>query len=246
MRNFTQDKVNPILNSFSLDINIGVLNLTFSETINATSVDFTQLTLQHTSSYPLLTYTLTTGLVISDNDPLLTLILNPTDLNLIKTIDELADTNYNALLNTYLAITTRAIRDMNGNYNNELRSDIGALGVSAVIPDTTRPTLINASLDLNVGMMSLTFDETVREETIDMTEITLLSSIFNNTSTIRLVLFYNKSINLCVYFYSYLFKLSIDIPYKSYCIHSLVAIILIFKSSLLLYKLSSLYRNIFW
>ena len=150
-------------------MNIGQLILNFSETINVSTINFTQFTFQNTGSHSTSGYSLTSGVIITPNGPSVIVMIYNEELNRIKTINGLADGNFNPLQNTYLAITPFAFRDMNMNFNKEIRSDILAQRITSFIPDTTRPELISATLNLNQGSLTLDFSETVRESTLDLT-----------------------------------------------------------------------------
>ena len=173
VRYFTEDKTKPIIRSFSLDLNLGYLSLVFSETVNASSILLTQITLQNRQFYPSLVYRLTGGSVLTPNGPSITILLNISGLNSIKAIDGLADANGDPSSNTFLAATSLFIRDMNDNFNEEIRSDIMALGLSMFYPDQTRPYIISSILNLDQGSILLSFSETVRESTLDISMFTL-------------------------------------------------------------------------
>ena len=181
MRYFIDDRTPPILESFSLDMNIALLSLTFSETIDVSTINLTQFTFQNARSHPSSTHTLIDGLITTPNGPSVNVTIFNEELNNIKAIDGLADSNFDPLLNTFLAITSFAFRDMNMNFNNEIRSDTMAQRITSFILDTTRPELVSSTLNLNEGSLTLNFSETMRESTLDLT----LFSLLDNESTFR-------------------------------------------------------------
>ena len=162
-------------------MNIALLILNFSETIDVSTINLTQFTLQNRDSNPSYTYSLASGVITTPNGPSTIVMIYNEELNYIKAINGLADSNFNPLQNTFLAITPFAFRDMNMNFNNEIRSDMMAKSVTSFIPDTTHPELISATLNLNQGSVTFDFSETVRESTLDLT----LFSLQDNVTTIR-------------------------------------------------------------
>ncbi|KAI6655294.1 hypothetical protein LOD99_2129 [Oopsacas minuta] len=173
VRYFLPDTVIPKLLSFSFDLDMASLFLTFSETVDVRTINFTQFTLQNDQSYPSLIYPLSGGTTPSPNGPSVTIIITYLDLNNIKAIDQLADSNSNPLLNTFLAISPFTVKDMNMNFNEEIRSDTMGKQVNVFYPDVTRPELLSAILNLNDGSLTLIFSETIRESTLDLTRFTL-------------------------------------------------------------------------
>jgi len=110
---FTADFVEPELVSFDLDMDgSGLLILTFTESVNVSSLDVMQLSLLKTPSNESASYTLS-SLSYSEtgNGPVVEIQLHLDDLNQIKVISELATSR----LTTYLGITAGLISDMNAN-----------------------------------------------------------------------------------------------------------------------------------
>ena len=101
---FVEDEILPVLLSFDLDINNGVLRLTFSESVNSSSINSTQLTLQSSSVTSMLTsmYTLmddSSVPVIEESDGVvLVFTLTDVDLNNIKQIVSLATNENNTFI----------------------------------------------------------------------------------------------------------------------------------------------------
>ena len=172
------DTTQPELVMFSLDINEGILNLTFSETVDATSLKVDQITLLahpeanesdyvHSLSPPPYGGSGTNSI----NSTLISITLGDGDLNEIKRLFRLA-TSVNT---TFLSITEDTIVDMSGlkvaPYNET--SPLRAFEVKA---DTTDPVLVGFSLDMNEGVLSLTFSETVNSDSFNVLFVTLLDS----------------------------------------------------------------------
>ena len=99
------------------------------------------------------------------------------DLNNIKAIDQLADSTYDSRMNTFIAISPFTVRDMNMNFNAEIRSDMMAKQIDLFFPDVTRPEISSAIMNLNEGSLTLIFSETVKESTLDLTQFSLQDNL---------------------------------------------------------------------
>ena len=173
------DSTPPELSFFSFDLNNGLLLLTFSETVNASSLDPTAITLQSSSSSTMYSYTLTGGNATTDNTPEVTLQLTVEDLNEVKRIAELAT----SLTNTYLSAEAETIYDMAGFNLTIIPNDTAKLA-SDFVQDTTNPVLLSFTLNLTSEQLALTFDETVSYSSVVLRLLTLQSGL--NGSAINL------------------------------------------------------------
>ena len=151
------DRTPPELNSFTLDLDGGLIILTFSETVEAASFDPTALSLQSAASGSALVYTLRGGSVVSLEDtPYITLELTPADLNAVKAIRGLA-TNRD---DTYLSLAMGGVQDIVGLNVTAVTAD-GALLADNYTTDQTPPIIMGVSLNLTTNELILTFDETI-------------------------------------------------------------------------------------
>ena len=166
-----EDTTRPSLDSFDLDLDNGVITLVFSESVNITSFDTTQLTLQNDRSGPSTTYTLGGGVASQRLSTTIDVSLLANDLNRIKALPNLASLRSNA----YLSITSGTVRDMNNNYVVS-RSMSDALLVTGYIEDRTGPQIVGFELDYNSGILSVYFDETVDLGTLDPRALTFQST----------------------------------------------------------------------
>ena len=170
---FDPDRTNPSLDSFNLNLTTETLELTFDETVDATTFDVTGITLVSTRNATTATsYTLKAGSHTLDNSTFITVQLDIDDLNEIKRLRELAVSDDT----TYIAIRRRLVKDMNDNNvnNNTLSS---ALGVTEFGMDTVNPVLASFDLNLNLDLLSLTFVETIRADSLNITYLTLINGI---------------------------------------------------------------------
>ena len=156
--NFTQDKTNPELTAFSLDMDTGILHLTFSETVNTSSITVESITLlnQATSNFPIM-LSLSGGTVLTTMDStMIDVEITKMDFDTIKRERGLAD----AINTTYLATQFQAVFDMNGNPLTGILLN-EAIRASVFVPDTSPPTLLLYYLDVDSGLLILSFSETV-------------------------------------------------------------------------------------
>ena len=172
---FVPDMVSPRLNEFALDLTNEILTLSFSETVDASTIDVTGITLlsgpsveiNGTAAGNITVYNrvLVGGVVLSPgeggstlgpNDPVILLKLDSGDLNYIKSVMGLT-TEVN---NTWLSLQPFTIDDMNANPVQEI-SFTDPLQADNFVEDTVKPELVSFDLDMNVGQLHLTFTETV-------------------------------------------------------------------------------------
>ena len=168
------DTTPPTILQFSLDVDSGILRLTFSEVVNTSTLEPTEITLQNTidgnDTYIQLNMsevTPTTPASVVD------VLLSFEDLEEIKIMMQFAvDEN-----TTYLAATNETVRDMVGLPLVAIPRSNALVAVEH-LEDQTAPMLTNFSLDLNTGILTFTFDETVLVNTLTFGSITLQSTQF--------------------------------------------------------------------
>jgi hypothetical protein len=169
------DKTQPRLLDFAIDMNAGILHMRMSESVNIASIATNVLKItngyktvevdyyeSHTFSSQDTAYTVGTvvqsGPSYSDSDdgPEVTVTLGRRDLNELKRLlDTATGTD-----NTHLTFDAPFIADMNGN-SVELWQEHAAQAAISYTPDTTPPTLMTFDIDLDQGLLYLNFDETV-------------------------------------------------------------------------------------
>ena len=186
--NFVRDGIRPVLTNFSLDVNAGVLVLTFSETVEAETLNISSITLQSaTTVVPGERVRLEEGLEPelsssnSTDDPILTVFIGSADLNAVKRIFELA----NALSSTFLTIDDGGISDMVGLPVRPVEPD-SALPAGAYAADTVGPELLSFGLNLTSELLVLTFDETVNVDSFSVARVVLLS-VANTSYSVRVL-----------------------------------------------------------
>ena len=179
VRTFTEDATRPELRAFVLDLNDDTLVLSFSETVNVSSLDISEITLQPFANATNFSYTLMPSfefpegtVTTTTNRPIIVLDLGTADLNEIKRIPQLA-TEFS---NTFISVTVDTVVDMNGLPLVAIEPN-AALQVQQYVPDTTNPVLIGFDFDLDSGLLTLTFNETVNIGSINPPSVSFQDSI---------------------------------------------------------------------
>ena len=162
---FTPDTSSPELEWFDLNLSTEILTLYFSETVRVSTLDIRRFVLQGNVT-AVINHTFSLATVLTENAPLVRLLLLKQDLNAIKKLRTLA-TSHN---DTFLAFSLDTIRDMN---NNRIEPRLSGKQVRRFTEDTVPPRLESFVLDLNSGELLLTFTETVRASTFDPTSANL-------------------------------------------------------------------------
>ena len=167
----------PQLSAYDLDLDTGTFAFYFSESVNASSFNPTQLTLQQYvlggdtyTSYTLMNYP-STPLVTDVSSTVIIFTLTVEDLNNIKSQVNLATTPGV----TYLSITSNFLSDQLTTIISVNTSDSEARCAAGYNPDTSCPYLQAFELDLNMGLLLLTYYEPINSSTLDPTQITIQS-----------------------------------------------------------------------
>ena len=170
---YSADTVNPELVTFDLDLNSEQLTLIFNETVDASTLFVRSITLQSSSDSSVDSYTLRSSTleVGSEDAPEVVISLSSGDLNQIKSRPSLATNSSNA----YLSILSNTIQDMVG-LNVESVFPTSASPVRTFTPDTTGPSITIFSIDMNTGILTLTFNEYILQETFNVSLVGLRAS----------------------------------------------------------------------
>lgn len=169
---FTEDITGPFLVSWTLDMDsMGLMSLTFDEPVDITTFHVDQLTLQSDAGGSV-SYSLTgsSGVTPNDTSELFNINLMADDLNNIKALSALGTSDSN----TFLSFGTSMISDLNFNPVFAVPTS-SAIQVNSFSPDLTSPSLLSFSANFYIGILSLTFDETVRVSALDILGLTLVN-----------------------------------------------------------------------
>ena len=167
---YVADSTRPTLVSYAVDMDRGVMLLTFSETMSASDLIVSQLSLASTGLSDAAVFTLTgTSTVVNVDAPVLQVNMSVADLNEVKRLRPLALSQ----AATFLAASESAARDTVGNKVTAIAAN-SALAAAAFTKDSTAPRLVAFSLNMNTGLLALTFDETVDIATVSAPALTLM------------------------------------------------------------------------
>ena len=148
------DTSNPQLTSFSLDMNLSIITLFFSETVNGSSFSYDGLILGDIDG--LNEHQLSSGVSNQLYSPFHQVKFYDYDVNLIK-----ENTNFGTSeLNTFLQIRRFLVADMSGNYV-DIFPNSSRLQCANFIPDSIPPEIVYSHLDMNTGTISFIFSEPV-------------------------------------------------------------------------------------
>lgn len=156
---FTYDATSPEIVAFSLDLEAGVLELTFSETVDFDRLNVSALTIQSSSTSSSVSQRLTgtissaTGRV---SDTVATIRLTTADIAALKADTRLASAAGSTFLTAGTLLLTDTARSPNA--LAPLLSS-AALSTTVFTADGTSPTLGSFSVNMQVGQVYLTFDE---------------------------------------------------------------------------------------
>jgi len=168
---YVGDDVPPTLQQFVLDLSAGLLRLSFSEPMQGSVFDASKLSVQNASSLRLpaqVTLSAQSYASAVDGATSITVSLSAADLALIKTTSNLATD----VTTTYLTVASGLVKDMAGN-DAVVISSAGALAASGLVADGNLARLSNFSLDMNAGVLRLTFNSLVNPATLQVGGLSL-------------------------------------------------------------------------
>lgn len=169
---FINDTTRPELNAYTFDLGRGLLHLTFTETVDPDTLNANAFDLQSAPAFPVNSISLSSITTNSSRGPEIFAFIYGPDLDIIKQSPGFAT----ARGNTYLTIGNGTVHDMAGNLLVGIRSD-GALQTTTFVLDDVQPELISFTLDMDSGVLNLSFSESVLTEgVLDLRAITLQSN----------------------------------------------------------------------
>lgn len=167
---FVTDNIAPKMNSFDMNLTTGILLMYFSETVDASSVVVRKFSLtSKVASYAFTNCTVTA--VDSPNNSshstIVSMAISRTDLNEIKRATNLCTVQANCILD----VKSGAVLDM---FKNALVPV--QVPVDVIVGDEIKPSLKSFALDMNTGVLSLSFDETVNSDSLVVAKVTVYSA----------------------------------------------------------------------
>ena len=167
---FTEDTTAPELVAFDLDMDNGEIIMTFTETVDVSSVGVGGLTLRSASDDIGVSVLNISGGELSEEDStVITLSLSSADISTLKQDATLATSR----ADSYLSLASSTVVDMNGNGVVAVES----LQVTSYTADETRPSLENFDVDIDAGTLLIRFSEPVNASSFDSTKIVVQNSI---------------------------------------------------------------------
>ena len=182
---YVGDTSAPTVDSITLNMEENYLLFNMSELIRTSSVDVTQIQIAEMYSGSSQDYSLTTSSQVDVNTTFTTQILvrlSSSDANTIKYRNPMglrANTSY-------LSFTSTFVQDSFGNNVQEVPTSSPVI-TDVFIADTSPPVLQAFTLDMDAGTIALTFDESVKSDNMDLTQLTLQSRAISAQGT-KLVL----------------------------------------------------------
>ncbi|KAL5489577.1 hypothetical protein EMCRGX_G018687 [Ephydatia muelleri] len=180
---YIPDFTRPTLASYDVYLNTMMAVFTFSEPVDLTTFDPTQVNFQNAMSASTVKYTLTGGNSYQHIYNEIILMFTLSDENALKASPDLLT----SINKTFLSIPAELVQDMNANPVNQIKTS-SALQANMLYMDTNKPYLVSFTLDRGVGMLNLTFNETVDGSTLYIPSITLLNAAVNSTANYTLTL----------------------------------------------------------
>lgn len=166
---YIEDQASATLDSFDLDMNALKLHLTFSEPMNANSLDTAKFVLQSKASSPDASIKFSSSSTASGNGRVIVVDIGDLDANKIKSDARIGT----GLGNSFLSTDGSAVQDVAGTAMDEISSN-AAENAATFTGDTTRPTLTAFTLKMNNPVaLVLTFSETVKLSTFSHNQIQL-------------------------------------------------------------------------
>ena len=172
---YTANLVRPVLLAFSVNLNASTainasseLTLNFDSPVDVSTINFTAIILCGLSGT---TYRLTDGYTNSLDGLQIIVGIKDLDRNTIKQNEFL----YVDLASSKVAIDASMIKDLNGNLIMNISVD-APISASLFVIDNISPQVLSFNLNMNIGSLSITFDETVRISTVNIAQLTLQST----------------------------------------------------------------------
>ena len=205
---YVSDTLRPILYCYSIDMDTGLVVLTFNEIVNISTIHFPSLAFQRymdNSGDSNLSYSLTTTSYLNQtvNDKYVVFIISQHDLNVIKmrSISLSSSTSFLSMASSFIA-------DMANNYVSPLVDGVDTISPCSYFPDVTPPSLYSFSLDLNTSYLLLTFTETINLYSLRQNYFTISKSITSDVefSFSSLILISEQNYN-----YNYIATISLSL-----------------------------------
>ena len=170
---FTADTVGPTVTGVELDMRLLELTLNFSETVNTSPLDVTEIVVQNSTGRIAPESVQTSTSATASADGLQVVIgLSVADASSIKAAGALATVSTAV---AFVTLSNTTISDMNGAAVVSI-DDTATMQVDVLVADNIAPSLSQFDLDMNGAQLVLWFSETVRAGTLSVTQLSLQSN----------------------------------------------------------------------
>ena len=163
-----EDTSRPRLMRFGINLSTSVLSLTFSEAINITTFDPTQIQLSNEAG---ISFNLSGGSYVREHAAVINIYFAAIDNTFLKSQAQLG-TFGSSITNTYLSISSDAAEDTSTNTLIQVSSTM-PYPASYIVADNRGPLIVAFTLDMNDGNLTIHFDEVVTIDSFDATTISL-------------------------------------------------------------------------
>jgi len=171
---YVADVTSPELVSFTLNLDSGVVLASFSETVNGSSFDPSEITVQSVSNGTkagALSHNLRGGWNVSTAFSVnVSFVLLKDDLDVLKVTNGLATEESD----TFFSVSSALVSDMNRNPLTVI-AVADALQSTSTAEDETAPIVVQFTFDLNAGLVNLSMSEPMTDA-INVTELTFVST----------------------------------------------------------------------
>ncbi|KAI6660708.1 hypothetical protein LOD99_10289, partial [Oopsacas minuta] len=189
--NYVRDSIGPILQAFSLDFDANELVLTFNEPVLSSTLDIPQITFSAFANFSATNYSLTEGEIeffsISTGVLQFRILLSRNDIRELKVSKVLATSRFD----TFLSLALSAVQDTSHSPNLAIYFQ----RVSRFILDTTPAEIEYFSLDLDLGILSLTFNDVMDISSLNLNGIQLQNSNYSGDSNRPQLMDFDLDIN---------------------------------------------------
>merc|ERR1711988_1334452 len=153
----------PIVIAANLNMSDGNLELVFNEAVNVSTFQITEATLIASESGLSENRTFTGGVVdFAENKRSCVISLSDEDLDFIKISEQLAVSKNS----THLLHSSEFISDYFGNKITGVTQQSNAIDATSFVEDLVRPRLVSFGLNMDVGTISLSFDEAINASSV--------------------------------------------------------------------------------
>ena len=140
--------------SYDFDLGLGIITLSFTETVDPSTLNAGAFRLQSSGAFPVDAQNLTGVVTNSSIGSEVVVYVQLEDLDIVKQTAGFGT----ARGNTFLAVAEGALADTAGNMLVEVSAN-EALQVTRFIPDVIRPSLLSFDLNMNSGILTLIFND---------------------------------------------------------------------------------------